>query len=195
VRCCARELRRPARQWQRRHSGRGAAPTAVLARRRARSRQGEAAWARNCARSTGSTGFGRCTVGVGSLAPWRVGPPEQAAAGVEPPTHGARDRARWARHGWAAWAGAGRGRDGCVLGRHKRTYAGWAGQAAELGAGPRSRGPRRGGGGAGPSGGEEREKGIGVGRPNGPGKGRGLISLSLFFIYFYYFSLTSCENH
>jgi hypothetical protein len=107
VRCCARELRRPARQWQRRHSGRGAAPTAVLARRRARSRQGEAAWARNCARSTGSTGFGRCTVGVGSLAPWRVGPPEQAAAGVEPPTHGARDRARWARHGWAAWAGAG----------------------------------------------------------------------------------------
>jgi hypothetical protein len=46
-------------------------------------------------------------VGVGSLAPWRVGPPEQAAAGVEPPTHGARDRARWARHGWAAWAGAG----------------------------------------------------------------------------------------
>jgi hypothetical protein len=127
ARCCARGLWRPARRQQWRHSGRGAAPTAVLARQRARSRQGEAVWARNCARSTGSTGFGRCTVGVGELAPWRVGPPEQATAGVEPPTRGARDRACWARHGWSAWAGAGRGRGGCALGRHKRVYAGWAG--------------------------------------------------------------------
>jgi hypothetical protein len=123
----ARGLRRPTRRRQRRHSGRGAAPTAVLARRRARSRRGEVAWARNCARSTSSTSFGRCIVGVGDLAPWRVGPPEQAAAGAEPSTRGASDRARWARHGWAAWADAGQGRGGRALGRHERAYAGWTG--------------------------------------------------------------------
>jgi hypothetical protein len=135
---------------------------------------------------------GRCT--VGDLAPWRVGPSEQAAVGAEPPMRGARDRARWAHHSWAARAGAGWGRGGRALGRHERAFAGWAGQAAGLGAGPCSRGPRKGGGGAGPSGGE-REKGTGVGRPNGPGKGRELIPFLFFFIYFYYFSLTSCENH
>jgi hypothetical protein len=137
---------------------------------------------------------GRCT--VGNLAPWCVGPSEQAAVGAELPMRGARDRARWAHHGWAARAGAGRGRGGRALGRHQRAFVGWAGQAVRLGAGPRSRGPRKGGGGAGPSGGEgEREKGTVVGRPNGPGKGRGLIPFLFFFIYFYYFSLTSCENH
>jgi hypothetical protein len=137
---------------------------------------------------------GRCT--VGDLAPWRAGPSEQAAVGAEPPMRGAHDRALWAHHGWAARASAGRGHGGRALGCHERAFAGWAGQAAGLGGGPRSRGPRKGGGGAGPSGGEgEREKGTVVGRPNGPGKGRGLIPFLFFFIYFYYFSLTSCENH
>jgi hypothetical protein len=177
ARRCARGLQRPARRRQRRHSGRGAALTAVLARRRARSRRGEVAWARNWARSTG--GSGKMQSGVGELASWRVGPPEQAVAGAEPPMRGARSCALGVpRLGRVGRRGAGTRR--ARAGPPRRAYAGWAGQAAGLGDGPRSRGPRRGGGGAGPSGGKEREKGIGVGRPNGQGKERGLISLSLF---------------
>jgi hypothetical protein len=97
--------------------------------------------------------------GVGELAPWRVGPPEHAAVGAERPARGARSCARsWARHSWAAWAGAERGVRWTRAGPPRRAVAGWAG----LGAGPRSRGPRKGEGGAGPSGGGgEREKGAG----------------------------------
>jgi hypothetical protein len=108
---------------------------------------------------------------VGDLAPWRAGPSEQAAVGAELPMRGARDRARWAHHGWA---GAGRGRGGRALGHHERPFAGWAGQAAGLGAGPRSRGPRKGGGGTRPSGGGGGGgRGSGGARPKGPGRGGG----------------------
>jgi hypothetical protein len=129
---------------------------------------------------------------VGDLAPWRAGPSEQAAVGAEPPMRGARDRARWAHHGWAARAGAGRGRAGPPR-AHVRGVGGAGHEAGSWAAlswaqeGRRGRWAERGGGG--------REKGTGVGRPIRPVKGRGLIPFLFFFIYFYYFSLASCENH
>jgi hypothetical protein len=173
VRRCARGLRRPARRRQWRHSRRAAAPTSVMVRQRVRSRRGEVAWARNWARSTGSTGFGGAVSGCSTGSSHRRFREDAQWVTWLPGARAHLSRRRWAlnrpcavraivRAGRTTAGPRGPARGGGALGRHERMFAGWAGQATRLGAGPRSRGPRKGGGGAGPSGG-------GGGGRRGPG--------------------------
>jgi hypothetical protein len=93
ARRCARELWRPARRRRRRHSGRGVAPTAAMARWRARD------WARGagCGRFWRRRGrlllwnLAQAFRRRSTMASWRVGPPEQR---------------RWARSWAAGWTRA-----------------------------------------------------------------------------------------
>jgi hypothetical protein len=170
-------VRRPARR-RRRRPGRGAAPTAAMAR--------------NCARGAGCGQFwrrrgwlllwnlARAYQGRSTVASWRVGPPEQrrrawnrlhAQCAVARAVVGALALARsWATGPPRRARSGGRGRRACLA---RRASVGWAGQVAGLGVGPRFAWAQEGGKGAGPSGRKEREEGTRVGRPNGPGKGRG----------------------
>jgi hypothetical protein len=135
---------------RRRRSGRGVAPTAV--RGEIESEVEARNWVRCASGAVAFSGIShRCYKEEAVLA---RGPPEQAAAGAEPP---ARGRVRAESAGAGAELGRGAlGRGGRRLGRGGRASAGLAG---------RKRGGRRGR----------------LGRPNGPGKG-GLGHFPFLFI-------------
>jgi hypothetical protein len=72
------------------------APTAVMARRRVRSRRGEVAWARNWARSTCSTGFGGAMSGCSTGSSHRRFREDAQWATWLPGTRAHLSRRRWA---------------------------------------------------------------------------------------------------